>query len=105
MRTPRRAPAPSGSAAIGAETSVELAAPATSPPIAPVTEPPDLVEVRVISASYGHVIDTVERVAEDQVAEAQRLGWADPDPAAVAEARRLVTLARANQGPERRMKA
>lgn len=98
MKSPRRSPAPSAPAAAEASTSPALPPSAASPP--PKSEPnlSDMVEVRVISSSHGHVVDAIERVPADQVAEAQRLGWADPDPAAVTEAKRLVGLDRLNQG-------
>lgn len=66
----------------------ELAAPIVSAgPVAPVA--PITVAVRVVSASHGHDVDKVLHLAEGEAAEAKRLGWGDPSPAAVAEAKRL----------------
>lgn len=101
----RRTPKPAGVPAAEQVTDAapiagEVEPPASTPP-SPVQKDGDdaeLIPVRVISSSHGHTIDAVELIPRNLVEEATRLGWADPDPAAVAEATRLAGLDRLNQG-------
>jgi hypothetical protein len=75
----------------------EPTAPAPAAPVEPEQVPQEAsdtasdasVSVRVISASHGHKVDAIVQIPAAELDAAVSAGWADPSPAAIAEAYRL----------------